>query len=89
MDTFSRPNNISELEKIYDWHSRVYTRLTPEIKQWFKNIKNHIPTMIQLQSDLSLHIYDNWHKDFKTFAIKHIKWGSLPYHKPTNFLTIV
>jgi len=81
-------NEINELSEIISNTSKVYTKLTTEIKHWFKIKNNNHITQTQLINDFRASHYKHWHEIFRIYAHKKLKNFPLKSHKPTDFLTI-
>lgn len=79
---------IDELNETISNTSKVHTKLTPEIKIWFKRMNNNHTSRIGMIRDFRAGDYKYWHNIFRMYAHKILKNIPLKSHKPTDFLTI-
>ncbi len=79
---------IDELNETISNTSKVHTKLTTEIKIWFKQMNNNHTSRLEMIRDFRAGDYKYWHNIFRMYAHKILKNIPLKSHKPTDFLTI-
>jgi hypothetical protein len=79
---------INELNETISNTSKVHTKLTAEIKLWFKRMNSNRTSREEMIIDFRAGHYNHWHDIFRIYAHKILKNIPLKSHKPTDFLTI-